>query len=185
MIELSTSSPFKILQEYERRILQRNVAFPSREEVRDKWAGIAFHLGENRFVVAMSEIAEILEQPSYTRVPCTQNWFIGIANIRGALLPISDLNGFFYGTNLVNRTASRVLIFNKKNLYIGIKVENVLGLKHFYMEEKINKLPPLSDAIAPFVHSMFKRLDEEWLVLSLRDLVASEAFLQVTKQRAS
>jgi len=184
MIELSTSSPFKILQEYERRILQRNVALPSREEVRDKWAGIAFHLGENRFVVAMSEIAEILEQPSYARVPGTKSWFIGVANIRGALLPISDLNGFFHGTNLVNRAASRVLIFNNKNLHIGIKVENVLGLKHFYMEEKINRSPPLDDSIAPFVHSIFKRLDEEWLVLSLRELVTSEAFLQVTKQPA-
>ncbi|MDQ7017249.1 MAG: chemotaxis protein CheW [Gammaproteobacteria bacterium] len=185
MLELSTSSPFKILQEYERRILQRNVALPSREEVRDKWAGIAFHLGEQRFVVAMSEIAEILEPPSYAQVPCTQSWFVGIANIRGALLPISDLNGFFYGTNLVNRASSRVLMFNKKNMRVGVKVENVLGLKHFYMEEKIKTLPPLEKSIAPFVHSMFKRLDEEWLVLSLRDLVASEAFLHVTKQQAS
>ena len=47
----------------------------------------------------MGEVSEILDPPDYTRVPGVKDWVVGIANVRGSLLPLMDLKGFvtFHG----------------------------------------------------------------------------------------
>ena len=47
------------------------------------------------YLVAREEAREVLGVPSpLTRVPGAKSWILGLANIRGQLLPIIDLRAF-------------------------------------------------------------------------------------------
>ena len=45
----------------------------------------------------MDDVSEILPPPETIRVPGVTHWVNGLANIRGSLMPILDMNGFLYG----------------------------------------------------------------------------------------
>lgn len=45
------------------------------------------------FVLPILSVREILEPPVVTRVPMAPAWFLGLANLRGQILPVIDLIG--------------------------------------------------------------------------------------------
>ncbi len=57
-----------------------------------------FYVGDDRLIAPLNDIKEILNFPSaITKVPGTKPWMLGIANIRGTLLPVIDLQLFLIG----------------------------------------------------------------------------------------
>ena len=58
------------------------------------WQGVVFEIGGQRLVAPMGQVSEILTMPEYTSVPLVKPWMLGIANIRGRLLPLTDLSRF-------------------------------------------------------------------------------------------
>lgn len=59
-----------------------------------QWIGIAFEVGGQEFVAPMGEVSEILAVPELTPIPLTKPWLLGVANVRGRLLPLADLAKF-------------------------------------------------------------------------------------------
>src|SRR5687768_15002340 len=58
-----------------------------------EWVGVAFRLNTENFLVAREETREVLGFPSVvTRVPGAKSWIRGVANVRGTLLPVVDLD---------------------------------------------------------------------------------------------
>lgn len=45
------------------------------------------------FALPILTVREILEPPEVTRVPMSPGWFLGLANLRGQILPVIDLVG--------------------------------------------------------------------------------------------
>lgn len=58
------------------------------------WQGVVFEIGGQRLVAPMGQVSEVLAMPEYTSLPLVKPWMLGIANIRGRLLPITDLSQF-------------------------------------------------------------------------------------------
>ena len=50
---------------------------------------LALMIGEDRYLVELAEAGEIVPMPSTSimQVPLTQDWFLGVVNVRGALFP--------------------------------------------------------------------------------------------------
>ena len=57
------------------------------------WRGIGFRVGSRRLVSGIDEINELLAVPPLTHVPGTQPWLLGVANVRGNLVPVVDWPG--------------------------------------------------------------------------------------------
>lgn len=89
-----TNPLFEILRDIEARSRQKALGLPSQVEVRLSWSGIGFRIGDVRLVAEFGEVSEILPYPPMTRVPSAQPWVMGLANIRGTLMPILDLGNF-------------------------------------------------------------------------------------------
>ena len=153
---------------------------PAQEEVRDRWSGIGFRVQEQRFVASMEEVREVLDPPVCTRVPGTASWFLGVANVRGTLVPVLDLHGFASGGRSAQSRQARALLYNRDGVAAAFRVDDVLGMKRFYMEEQASVRSGV-DALAPYVTGGFRRLNEEWPVLSLADFVASRDFLEISR----
>src|SRR5690606_40471152 len=96
-------TPFQRLLEIDARCRGLAAGLPSQQEAVKTWAGIGFRMGERLFVAPMGEVGEILHEPRYTQLPGVKSWVKGVANVRGRLLPIMDLCGYF-GLELSPRT---------------------------------------------------------------------------------
>ena len=60
-----------------------------------EWVGVALRMAGELYLVAREEAREVLGVPApLTRVPGAKSWMLGLANVRGQLLPIIDLRAY-------------------------------------------------------------------------------------------
>lgn len=174
------SDPFQRLQEIEQVCRDRAAELPSLDSNKDEWVGIGFRIGDKVFLSRMGEVTEILDPPDYTRIPGVKHWVVGIANVRGSLLPLMDLKGFVTGESLANRKAGRVLVVTYNGTNTGLIVDEVLGLRHFSLNEQTYELPDVDTSLKPFIKLAFQRDEDYWPVFSFYTLVENEQFLHAS-----
>lgn len=177
---MSTGDPFEILLEIERRCQLTADSLPTAGEVEDKWVGVGFRVGDDKLIADMSEVEEILDLPEVTIVPGVKSWVVGVANVRGSLLPIMDLKGYVLGEDMLNRKRGRVIVIDYKGFNTGLIVDEVYGMRHFLVKDEVFETPDVHDSIAPYVSSMFKHEGENWPVFSFKNIVEDERFSQAS-----
>lgn len=170
--------PILLLQDIERRSRQNAAGLPQQEEVKDEWIGIGFSVGNQQLVAPMGQVTEIMTLPGLSRVPGAKPWVLGIANVRGNLLPVMDLDGYLYGRKTPLNKKSRIMVMNHQGVQAGLLVDQVLGLRHFLLEDRKN-LPESDLTIRPYLDSAYEMNDETWMVFSMHKLAESPLFMQV------
>ena len=174
------SNPFQRLQELERLCVERAATLPSLDSNVSEWVGIGFNIGDTELVSKMGEVVEILDLPEYTKIPGVKPWVVGIANVRGSLLPLMDLKGFIDSDDLVNKKKCRVLVVRHKGANTGLVVDSVSGLKHFSLEEQTFELPNMDAKLKPYIKLAFNRDEKFWPVFSFHALIDDERFLHAS-----
>ncbi len=174
----SRRDPLRQLRELERRCRLHAIGLPLQIDERKEWLGIGFRLGDATLVAPLDDVKEILHYPSVSRVPGTKNWMKGIANVRGNLLPIMDLQGYLRGNNAVMGKRSRVLVLNHNGVVTGLVVDEVLGLKHFLEDEQSADLPPVDGSITPYLENAYQQHGALWGVFNMQRLAENPAFIQ-------
>jgi len=112
--DFASSTPFEALAEYERRSLAHAAGAPEQVEAPGLWRGIGFRIGTRHFVSGIAEVNEILTLPPLTVVPGAKSWLLGIANVRGNLVPAVDLRDFIGDGRSPLSDASRVLMVREQ-----------------------------------------------------------------------
>lgn len=129
------------------------------------WRGVVFELGGQRMIAPLGEVAEILAMPEYTSMPLVQPWLLGIANVRGRLLPLTDLAKFLRMPNSSNKDKRRkVLVIDHHTIFSGLIVDKVFGIEHFTTEQYS---PETIDSLSPFFaynHGKFSKDEQDWFV---------------------
>lgn len=177
---------FELLLQIDRRCRLLAADLPSQPTRQDRWSGIGFRLGELRYVALMGEVIEVLHEPRFTQLPGVKPWVRGVANLRGRLLPIMDLGGFFFDTEpdrepghelATQRRQRRVLVVEHKDVFAGLMVDEVYGLQHF-AQDSLRPVEALTGPMAPFITGRFER-EQAWHVFSPFALVQSQSFMHV------
>ena len=171
--------PILLLFDIEQRAKNAAKGLPRQEDIKETWTGIGFKVGGLHLVAPLKQVHEILYYPSLTQVPGTQNWVKGVANIRGTLLPIMDLQGFLGQSPLSVTNKSRVLLLRRDDMSVGLLVSEVTGIKHFQDEEKVSKVARFDEALRSYVHGAFRQNQEDILVFSMNSLADNPQFFQV------
>lgn len=171
-------TPFQRLLEIDARCRGLAAGLPSQQEAVKTWAGIGFRMGERLFVAPMGEVGEILHEPRYTLLPGVKSWVKGVANVRGRLLPIMDLCGYFGLELSPLRKQRRILVVDHQDVFAGLTIDEVFGMQHFPVDAFSEQLPPIEASIQPFIHGVFQR-EQPWLVFSPHALASHQAFLDV------
>ncbi len=147
---------FELLLEIDQRCRSLAAGLAPAQVQADNWSGIGFRIGEHCFVAPMGEIAEILHEPRFTLLPGVKPWVKGVANLRGQLLPIMDLCGFFGVELSPLRKQRRVLVLEYKEIFVGLQVDEVLGMQHFAQTDLDSNVQALSHPMfAPYVQGHF------------------------------
>lgn len=178
--EAPTRAPVDLLLQYEQRLADAGAALPAQRDLEERWSGIGFRVGDHRFLAPMDEVREILDPPTCTPVPGTVSWFLGIANVRGNLVPVFDLHGFLAGGRGARSRQARVLTYQQEGVHAALQVDDVMGMKRFDISQR-DRVSTDAEALEPYVNDGFRQGDEAWPVLSLSEFVASKDFLEIER----
>jgi twitching motility protein PilI len=174
--------PFELLQEMERRSRAAH-AGQGAGGAPEEWVGVGFRIGDEHFVVARDQVREVLMLPdTVTRVPGAKRWLLGIANLRGHLLPLVDVKLLLGSGRTTLRRNTRVISVNHREVPAGLVVDEVLGFRRF-ADSEFSSTP--ADTVVRcdrFLNGTYKRGDEPWPVFNLFDLVESNLFLQAAAE---
>jgi twitching motility protein PilI len=172
----SARTPLGWLIHIEKLCLCNAQDLPQQHDDEDKWPGIGFMIGRLHLVAPLEEVAEILTPMPLSRVPRTKPWLCGIANVRGNLMPVMDLQSYFDDRPAVSHRRSRILVINHHDVYSGVIVDAVLGLKHFRHDQRCGELPG-DDRIRAYMRDGFRVGLEHWGVFSMHALAEAPQFL--------
>jgi twitching motility protein PilI len=168
---------FQLLKDMETRCRVRAAGLPQQEVPEDSWEGVLFAVGGRSLVAPLAQVKEILNFPSsVTRVPGTRAWVRGIANVRGNLLPVVDLQTFLFGRASMPGRRSRILVIDHSGVYSGLLVDQMVGIRHFLPSARRDEQPDLPDTLARFVELVYAQDGEVWPVFSVARLAENPEF---------
>jgi twitching motility protein PilI len=171
--------PFELLKELEKRSRTVAAANVAETDAGQEWVGVAFRMGGETFLVAREETREVLGYPAVvTRIPGAKPWVKGLANVRGALMPMLDLRQFLGSGATASGRNTRIVVVNHRDVPAGLMVDEVLGFRRFAESEFNAEAPPTVIRCDSYLAGAFRRGGEVWPVLSLKTLVESQSFLQ-------
>jgi len=148
-----------------------------------EWVGVGFRIGEEQFVAARDQVREVLMLPdATTRVPGANRWLLGIANLRGHLLPLVDLKLLLGSGRTTLRRTTRVISVNHREIPAGLVVDEVLGFRRFMDHEFAQEAPETIVRCERFLGGTFQRGEDAWPVFDLFELVESNLFLQASAE---
>lgn len=175
-----TPSPFELLLDLDRRSRAQATGLPVPDEVREQWPGVAVQIRAQTLLVPMTNVGEVVSPPSIAPVPGVKPWVLGIANMRGTLLPIMDLQGLLYGQSVLAEVrGQRIVVVNHRGVSAGLQVDAVLGIKHVWVDAQAEELPPLDAELSPYVEDAFHHGSACYAVFSVPKLVESDLFMDV------
>jgi twitching motility protein PilI len=183
-VELASlvKQPFELLREIERRSIAVHSgaggsAMPA------EWVGIGFRIGDEQFVSSREQVREVLMLPdSMTRVPGARRWLLGIANLRGHLLPLVDLKLLLGSGRTTLRRTTRVISVNHREIPAGLVVDEVQGFRRFMDQEFSETQPQTAVRCERFLAGEYRRGDDNWPVFDLFAFVESNLFLQAADE---
>lgn len=173
---MNTSDPFDLLLDLETRTLKGSADLPALDQVEGEWVGVGFRIGDSKLIASMSDVKEILDLPDYTQVPGVKSWIVGVANVRGSLLPIMDMKGYLLGDDIKRRHKGRVIVIDYKGFDTGLIVEEVYGMRHFREGDTTVDVAEVHENILPYIERTFKQDDERWPVFSFNEMKRDERF---------
>jgi twitching motility protein PilI len=147
------------------------------------WRGVGFRIGSKRLASGFDEVVEIMPMPQVTPVPGAQPWLLGVANIRGNLLPIVDLKQFLEGERTVLHEGQRVLIVRQPGGDVAVTIDELFGQRSFNQsqqqaDETLAQSVLAEGRYAHFIDRAYELADQSWGIFSLERLARTPEFRQ-------
>lgn len=150
---------------------------------------IVFKLGTEFYAIKIEQVKEVTITPSITRMPRTPEFVQGVANIRGDIIAIIDLEKRFHVkpapvTELLNPDKTYTLVIEAKDYSIGVVVKEMPQSLNLAMS-KIDRAPSfLQDTkIKDNYIEGIARVDGKLIiVLDMLKVLSNEEIQQLTEQ---
>jgi twitching motility protein PilI len=166
------------LQSFQQELANR-LASKTAAQVESSRLGLS--CGGERWLIRLSDAAEVVAVPQIAAVPLTQPWFLGLANVRGNLYSVVDFAAFHGRESVIPHGTggqSRLILFGPRagDLKAGIVVQSVLGLRNL---AELTAVPPVSGGPAWYGQRWIDADGSTWQEIELSRLIADPAFLRV------
>jgi twitching motility protein PilI len=174
------TTAFETLLDYEQRSMVHVAGRPELNEAPGHWRGVGFRLGSHRLVTSFEEIVEILPLPPVTPVPGAQPWMLGVANVRGSLLPVVDLKQFLEGERTVVHEGQRVLVVRQSGGNVAVIIDELFGQRTFNDSHRAEIDGENEGRYGQLVNQVYRLAETSWGVFSMQTLTRTPEFRQAT-----
>ena len=174
------ASAFDTLLDFESRSMAHAPGRPELIEAAGHWRGVGYRIGKRRLVSSFDEVMEILSLPPVTPVPGAEPWMLGIANIRGSLLPVVDLKQFLEGERTVVHEGQRMLVVRQSGGNVAVLIDELYGQRVFNDMHKAEGAGEAEGRYGHFIHQVYRLAEQDWGVFSMSALTRTPEFRQAT-----
>lgn len=169
-----------LLRELARAAAVYALPLPARQATVEPWRGLGFNVGGNRLVSELGQVLEVLAPPRLTPIPGVAAWVLGVANVRGRLLPVIDLCAYLGLASTTARSEWRTLVVEDGDLYCGLQVEQSFGMLQFEPQEaEAGVDDTVEPGLARFTRGSYRQSARQWRVMDVRALVREPQFFEV------
>lgn len=155
------------LRQYQVQLLERMQAAKSGATESGRELGV--RIGGRLCLLDLTQISEIVPLQAATPVPLTQDWYLGLVNIRGHLTGVIDLARYW-------RHAAGDAAPSERRL---ISFAPGLGFNCALLVERVLGLHKLADMEAVDAEQFRDAEGQQWLRIDLAQLVREPRFVQV------
>ncbi|MFZ1643143.1 MAG: chemotaxis protein CheW [Candidatus Contendobacter sp.] len=142
---------------------------------------LALRLGSWNLLFPMDDVAEIVPLPRVTRVPGVRRWLLGIANLRGKVISVSDLRDFLTDRPTTQLPSSQTVVLRAGAWDYGLLVDEVVGMRHFGSQHRLANLDAVDASLRPYVIEAFLNDGQYWLAFDAGKLLADPGFLHASQ----
>jgi purine-binding chemotaxis protein CheW len=139
---------------------------------------VEFLLAYETYGVESSYVREVYPLKEFTPLPCTPPFVLGIFNIRGEILSIIDLKGFFDLPAKGLTDLNKVIVVHNANMVFGILADALLGIRSIPLESIQPSLPTLTGIRAAYLKGVTRErmviLDAGKLLVDNKMIVLEE-----------
>lgn len=137
--------------------------------------------GERRWLLDLQQAGEIIAPGVIASVPMTQDWFLGLTNVRGNLISVIDFGRFLGLPPTAADKASRIIVLAPSLAACsGLLVSRVLGLRsRAGMREDEAKREAPEPAWCG--RSFFDQESQRWTELDLSRVTQDARFIDVAR----
>jgi chemotaxis signal transduction protein len=123
---------------------------------------LAFRVGALDLLCAADLGREVVPPPAVSRLPHLPAWLLGVANVRGMLLPVVDLA---VALAVERDTALRpyLLIVGAGDAALGLLVDGLPAPRTFEAAERLDSVPPHPPFLGGYVTGGYQRDGALWL----------------------
>lgn len=142
---------------------------------------VSFLLGKERYAFAMHTVGEIIRVPSMVKVPLGPAQMLGLANLRGNVLPVYDLQMVLVGEYATHSDSSRVVVVESSIGVTGFLVDRVARV-HSVPSDCVEKDQAWENAIAyEYLEGLIKEKNQPIeQILNAESLVAAQLLVDPT-----
>jgi twitching motility protein PilI len=162
------------LREFSTQLAQRLKEAPN---LPNEPTRLAIRMGTENYLVEMGLAAEIVSLPDIARVPWTKPWYRGLANVRGRLVGVVDLQQMMGREPLSAELGLQLLVLGEGlGVAAGILITRAFGIRN------LKDLESLDAPASPVVWERSRYRDLEGMTLTeldLRELATAPAFTAI------
>jgi twitching motility protein PilI len=145
---------------------------------------LAVELAGRRYLLPLAQSGEIFPITSVQKVPYTQEWYMGVANLRGGLFGVVDLASFMSGIASQRvldgsiREQARLIALNAAmEVNCAVLVDRLGGLRG--VADFVSRESIADDSPAYMSAQYVDKAGQTWIELDLQQLATSSKFLSI------
>ncbi|MDH5183477.1 MAG: chemotaxis protein CheW [Gammaproteobacteria bacterium] len=139
---------------------------------------VRFRVSECFLMVKVISISEILPLPAVTQVPFTKPWVVGVSNIRGEVIPISDFSHFLFERGINKNKKNKLIILKGAGFSTAILVDEVLGMSDVVEDDISTDTSSVEEQIKPYIIGTVTRDEHTYSVMDSKTLLAEPGFMK-------
>ena len=178
---MAFSEALNILQDIKASTFKNAAPLPHKEQVQEQWQGLGFLIGGMRLVSKLGDVSELLPVPRLTSLPAVKPWLMGIANVRGRLIPVVDIHEYLQVPTTLPANQWRVLVVEEGDIVAGLLVEQSLGMQHFLEDSHEQSDGAELGGFAPYVTGAFRHGGRVYHEVQLKAILRDDKFFDVAQ----
>lgn len=129
-----------------------------------------FKVGNMGFILPETEVSELLDSIPSCRLPNTNRVLHGMANLRGRVIPLFDLQYVF---NVPKTKGKFVLVIGSGDDSVGVVLENMPQQIRVTEQDSLKNLPPIPESLKPFAKKAYSTEQGLWFDLDIFNFFSS------------